>query len=74
MLTRRGESRFEPGIWYEGPMSKSAVWLLLAFIMASLAFVAATTVGFWAPLAFIIVGTVCAVIGIVVDVRARQRT
>lgn len=54
-------------------MSKSAVWLLLAFVMAALAYLSQLTVGFWAPLVLVIVAVVAAVIGVVVDVRARQR-
>ena len=53
-------------------MGKSAAWLLLAFLMAAAVYLAQVTVGFWAPVVFIIIATVAAVIGIVVDVRSRR--
>lgn len=55
-------------------MSKSAVWLFLSFLVAVLAFVAMLSVGFWVPLALIVLATVLAVIGLIVDISANRRS
>lgn len=53
-------------------MSKSGTWLLLAFLLALAAYGTSLTIGFAAPITLIALGAVAAVVGIVLDVRARR--
>lgn len=53
-------------------MSKSATWLLLSFVLAAFAFLAQLTIGFWVPIVLIVLGTIAAIIGLVVDLQSRR--
>lgn len=52
-------------------VSRSAVWLLCAFVLAALAYAASLTIGFVAPVILIVLGAVAAVVGVLVDLRSR---
>lgn len=53
-------------------MSKPAVLLLLAFLLAISALGASYAVGFVAPIILLALGVIVAVFGIVLDVRAQR--
>lgn len=52
-------------------MRAPTVWLLIAFVLAALAYLTSLTIGFVAPVILLTLGAVAAVVGVVLEVRGR---